>query len=101
MLKRFWKVLALNRKENIIELDGKRIEISKKEKRMARISQSIMEFIPLLAMFLFVNNPQLIDMENTGLIMSFLVVTVIIFAVFVAGCLIAYLIWRIGVRKLL
>ena len=101
MLKRFWKVLALNRKENIIELDGKRIEISKKEKRLARISQSIMEFIPLLAMFLFVNNPQLIDMENTGLIMSFLVVTVIIFAVFVAGCLIAYLIWRIGVRKLL
>ena len=101
MLKRFWKVLALNRKENIIELDGKRIEISKKEKRLARISQSIMEFIPLLAMFLFVNNPQLIDMENTGLIMSFLVVTVIIFAVFVVGCLIAYLIWRIGVRKLL
>ena len=101
MLKRFWKVLALNRKENIIELDGKRIEISKKEKRLARISQSIMEFIPLFAMFLFVNNPQLIDMENTGLIMSFLVVTVIIFAVFVAGCLIAYLIWRIGVRKLL
>ena len=101
MLKRFWKVIALNRKETIIELDGKRIEISKKEKRLARISQSIMEFIPLLAMFLFVKNPQLIDMENTGLIMSFLVVTVIIFAVFVAGCLIAYLIWRIGVRKLL
>lgn len=101
MLKRFWKVLALNRKETIIELDGKCIEISKKEKRLARISQSIMEFIPLFAMFLFVNNPQLIDMESTGLIMSFLVITVVILAVFVAGCLLAYLIWRIGVRKLL
>ena len=101
MLKRFWKVLALNRKENTIELDGKRIEISKKEKRLARISQSIMEFLPLFAMFVFVNNPQLIEIENTGLIMSFLVVTVVIFAVFVAGCLVAYLVWRIGVRNLL
>ena len=64
MLKRFWKVLALNKNQNEIELDGKKIAIGKKEKRMARISQSIMEFIPLFAMFVFVNNPHLIEIEN-------------------------------------
>lgn len=101
MLKRFWKVLALNKKQNEIELDGKTIAISKKEKRLARISQSIMEFIPLFAMFVFVNNPSLIEIENAGLIMSFLVVTVVIFGVFVVGCVIAYLVWRIGVNSLL
>ena len=64
MLKRFWKVLALNKNQNEIELDGKKIAIGKKEKRMARISQSIMEFIPLFAMFVFVNNPHLIEIEK-------------------------------------
>ena len=101
MLKRFWKVLALNKNQNEIELDGKKIAIGKKEKRMARISQSIMEFIPLFAMFVFVNNPHLIEIENAGLIMSFLVVTVVICGVFVAGCVLAYLVWRIGVHKIL
>ena len=101
MLKRFWKVLALNKNQNEIELDDKKIAISKKEKRLARISQSIMEFIPLFAMFAFVNNPQLIEIENAGLIMSFLVVTVVICGVFVVGCVLAYLVWRIGVNKTL
>ena len=33
--------------------------------------------------------------------MSFLVVTVVICGVFVAGCVLAYLVWRIGVHKIL
>ncbi len=98
-MKRFWKVLALNRNQHEIELDGKHIAISKKERRLARISQSIMEFIPLFAMFMFVNNRDLIPVENMGTIMGFLVMTVFVVAIFVIGCVLAYLVWRIGMRN--
>ena len=98
-MKRFWKVLALNRNQHEIELDGKHIAISKKERRLARISQSIMEFIPLFAMFMFVNNRDLIPVENMGTIMGFLVMTVFVATIFVIGCVLAYLVWRIGMRN--
>ena len=98
-MKRFWKVLALNKNQHEIELDGKHIAISKKERRLARISQSIMEFIPLFAMFMFVNNRDLIPVENMGTIMGFLVMTVFVVAIFVIGCVLAYLVWRIGMRN--
>ena len=98
-MKRFWKVLALNKNQHEIELDGKHIAISKKERRLARISQSIMEFIPLFAMFMFVNNRDLIPIENMGTIMGFLVMTVFVVAIFVIGCVLAYLVWRIGMRN--
>lgn len=98
-MKRFWKVLALNRNQNEIELDGKHIAVSKKEKRLARISQSVMEFVPLFAMILFVNNRELIPIENAGTIMGFLILTVFVAGVFVIGCVLAYLIWRIGMRN--
>ena len=101
MLNRFWKVLALNKKENKIELDGKHIVISKREKRLARIAQTVMEFIPLFTMFLVLNQPQMLQIENVGTIMGFLVVTVIVVSIFVLGCLLGYLIWRIGMHKYL
>ena len=98
-MNRFWKVLALNKNQHEIELDGKHIAISKKEKRLARISQSIMEFIPLFAMFLFINNRDLIPVENMGTIMGFVVMSVFVVGIFVVGCVLAYLIWRIGMRN--
>lgn len=101
MLKRFWKVLALSRNQNEIELNGKHIVISKKEKRLARVAQYIMEFIPVFAMILIVNNPQMLPVEEIGTIMGFLVVSVVVFGIFLVGCVISYVIWRIGVRNLI
>lgn len=101
MMKRFWKVLALSRNQYEIEWNGKTIVISKEEKRLAQIAQCIMEFIPLFTMFFVVGNPQMIPVEGTGTIMGFLVVSVIVFGVFLIGCVLSYLIWRIGVRNLI
>ncbi len=97
-MKRFWKVLALNKNQNEIELDGKHIVISKKERRLARIAQSVMEFIPIFAMFLIVGNPDLLKIEDVGTIMGFLIVTLFVTGVFVFGCGLAYLVWRIGMK---
>jgi|GEM_PF-6413086 len=97
-MKRFWKVLALNKNQHEIELDGKHIAVSKKEKRLARIAQSIMEFIPIFAMFLIIGNPGLLKIENVGTMMGFLMVTVFVVGVFAVGCVLAYLVWRIGMK---
>ena len=101
MLKRFWKVLALNKNQNEIDLDGKHIAISKREKTLARIAQGIMEFTPLFAMFLIINDPAAFQFENVGTIMGFLLVTVGVVLIFVGAVVLGYLVWRIGMRKYL
>lgn len=99
MSKRFFKVMAMDRKQTEIELDGKSVPISKKERNLARIGLYVMEFMPIFAMMLILNNLEALPLEDAGTIMGFLFVTLYVFGVFVIGALIGYLIYRIGMRS--
>lgn len=99
VFQRFIKVLLLSKQQTVIELKGQTIEVGKKEKKLGRMAQSIVEFIPLFMVILVMNDPTQFSSIKAASVFGFLTITAMILLVFVFALLVAFIIYWVMMYK--